>query len=158
MIERVAGGTALGIAAAATATGKPVPEVWHVLGYPFEAAGMIAALFGCLCARFWSGNQLKARKAFRWTLDIPVSAATLAASMGTVIAMRPEPLAALLAGMGIGVVGEGLFKLAQRNVERFDIFGAGPPPPAVSYAAPPAEPPAPDLEDLVRQLNEEPKP
>jgi len=157
MIERAAGG-ALSALAAATAVTHPVPVVWHLLGYPFEAAGMIAALFACGCARFWSGNQLRARKAFRWTLDIPVSALTLATSMAAVIAMRPEPLAALGIGAGIGVIGEGLFKLAQRNVEKFDFFGTGPSaPPPIAYAAPPAEPAAPDLETLAQKLDQEPK-
>lgn len=156
MIEARATGLVLALTGAATATGTPVPVVWHLLGYPFEAAGMIAALFGCACARLWSAEQLRMRKSYRWTLDIPITAITFAVTMGVIISRRPEPLLALGMGIGIGVIGEGLFKLAQRQVERIGLFGEAPH--TEPYALPPSPTVPPDMADLTRKLDEEPKP
>ena len=36
---------------ATVATSQPV--VWHVLGYPFEAGSMIAAICACIAVRFY---------------------------------------------------------------------------------------------------------
>lgn len=154
MIEGRAAGAAVTAAGAAVSAAKGTPTVWHLLGYPFEAMGMIAALFACGCARFWSANQLAKRKAFFWTADIPVSAITFAATMAAVIAMRPEPLVALGLGAGVGVIGEGVFSRAQRLVERFDIFGGGEAAPPISV---PVNQVPPEMTDLTRKLDEEPK-
>ena len=95
-----------------------VPVIWHFLGYPFEAASMVAALFGCLSARLWIGAGQAIRKLHRWSLDIPVSGMALAATAGVIASRRPEPLYALLAGAGLGVLGEGIFKLAERYIDK----------------------------------------
>lgn len=94
------------------------PAIWFFLGYPFEAAGMIAALFGCFTARFWIGAGLALRKEHRWTLDVPVTLMALATSAALVIAMRPEPLTGLLVGAGLGVLGEGIFKVAEKYLRK----------------------------------------
>ncbi len=109
MIEVRATSLVLALTGAATATGTPVPVVCHLLGYPFEAAGMIAALLGCGCARLWSAEQLRMRKSYRWRLDIPISAITCAVTMGAIISRHPEHLLALGMGIGTGFIGEGLF-------------------------------------------------
>lgn len=153
MIETRVAGSVLGVLGAATATGGRAPEVWHLLGYPFEAAGMIAAIFGCACASVWRMEQQRLRKALRWGLGIPTSAISIAATIGAVIAMRPEPLVGLLTGAGIGVIGEGLFKLAQRYVERLGLLGDPPAPVSV----PPSPLPT-DIHDLTRKFDEEPQP
>lgn len=101
---------------ATVATSQPV--VWHFLGYPFEAACMIAALFGCIAARFWIGAAQAVRKQHRWLIDIPVTGMVLATSATLIIAQRPEPLGALLYGGGLGVLGEGIFKIAERYLQK----------------------------------------
>ena len=101
------------------------PVIWTFLGYPFEAAGMIAVIFGCICARLFSASQLAARKAYRWTLDVPISAMTFGAAVGLVIDYRPEPLSALLLGAGVGTIGEGLFRIAESMAKKFGLFGVG---------------------------------
>lgn len=151
MIEARATGTVLALLGAVTATGQPVPVVWHFLGYPFEAAGMIAALFGCSCARLWSADQLRRRKSYRWTLDFPISLVTLAVTMGVIMSRRPEPLWALIYGIGIGVVGEGVFKLAQAQVERMGLFGEPPTAPISVLSKPLPR----DMEKLTRDLDQE---
>lgn len=124
-------GAVLPVAAAAVAkTGATVttstPTIWFFLGYPFEAAGMIAALFGCISARFWIGAGEIARREHRWVLDAPVSSMTLAVAAGIVISRHPEPLSALMYGGGIGVLGEGVFKLAEQYIEKFkSVTGLG---------------------------------
>ncbi|WP_374406529.1 hypothetical protein [Pelagerythrobacter sp.] len=118
-------GASAAVAAGIVATGAPgrhSPEVWQMLGYPFEAAGMIAALFACMCARLWSADQLRHRKTFRWSLDIPVSALTFAATICAVIALRPSPWAGLLYGAGLGVIGEGLFHYARKFADKSGLF------------------------------------
>lgn len=116
-------GAVLPVAAAAVAkTGATVttstPTIWFFLGYPFEAAGMIAAMFGCLSARFWIGAGEIARREHRWILDAPVSCMTLAVAAGLVISLHPEPLSALLYGGGVGILGEGVFKLAEQRINK----------------------------------------
>ena len=109
---------------AVTADGR-VPVVWHLLGYPFEAAGMIAALFGCICARLWSMERQRMRKQYRWSLDMPISFLTFAAAIAMVMARRPEPWSGLLIGVGIGVIGEGLFHYAEKFARATGLFGGG---------------------------------
>lgn len=99
------------------------PVVWHFLGFPFEAASMVATLFGCLAARYWIGAAQAIRKEHRWSLDMPVSAMALATSAGVMMSMRPAPLYALLIGAGVGVIGEGIFKLAERQARATGAFG-----------------------------------
>ncbi|MEG8026074.1 hypothetical protein QP162_20155 [Sphingomonas aurantiaca] len=95
-----------------------VPVIWHFLGYPFEAAGMFAALFGCFAARFWIGAAQAVRQEHRWSLDIPVSGMALAVSAAIVISQRPEPLSALMYGAGLGILGEGIFKIAEKYLQK----------------------------------------
>ena len=95
-----------------------VPVVWSILGEPFEAASMISALFGCFAARFWIGAGQQLRRQHRWMLDVPVSAMALATSATLVMMARPVPFTALLYGAGLGVLGEGIFKLAERYVAK----------------------------------------
>lgn len=110
---------------ATLATSQPV--VWHFLGYPYEAACMIAALFGCLAARFWIGAAQVVRQQHRWLIDIPVTGMVLATSAALIIAQRPEPLGALLYGGGLGVLGEGIFKIAERYLQKAgSVFGIEP--------------------------------
>lgn len=94
------------------------PTIWFFLGYPFEAGGMISALFGCASARFWIGAGEMARREHRWILDAPVSSMTLALAAGLVISLHPEPLTALLYGAGVGILGEGVFKLAEQRISK----------------------------------------
>lgn len=80
---------------------------------------MIAALFGCISARFWIGAGEIARREHRWILDAPVSSMTLAVAAGIVISRHPEPLSALMYGGGVGVLGEGVFKIAEQYIDKF---------------------------------------
>jgi hypothetical protein len=114
--------TAMAAKGATIATSQPV--IWHFLGYPFEAAGMFAALFGCFAARFWIGAAQSVRQEHRWSLDIPVSGMALAVSAAIIISQRPEPLGALMYGAGLGVLGEGIFKLAEKYLQKAgQVFG-----------------------------------
>lgn len=96
--------------------GASQPAIWHALGYPFEAGAMIAALFACGAARWWIGAAQSLRKEHRWSLDIPVTAMALATSAALIISQRPEPLGALFYGAGLGILGEGIFKLAEARL------------------------------------------
>jgi hypothetical protein len=118
----VAAAAAQGGATVATST----PAIWHFLGYPFEAAGMIAALFGCLSARFWIGAAQSVREEHRWSLDIPISGMALAVSAALVISLRPEPLGGLMYGAGLGILGEGIFKIAETQLRKVGLIGAEP--------------------------------
>lgn len=86
--------------------------------YPFEAGAMIAAIFGCGAARYWIGAAQALRKEHKWSLDIPVTAMALATSAAVIISQRPEPLGALFYGAGLGVLGEGIFKLAEAYLHK----------------------------------------
>lgn len=81
---------------------------------------------GCLSARFWIGAGEIARREHRWILDAPVSCMTLAVAAGLVISLHPEPLSALLYGGGVGILGEGVFKLAEQRINKLKaILGLG---------------------------------
>lgn len=133
MIGKVAASAAAltPVAAAAIDKGRAAasePVVWHFLGVSFEAASMVAALFGCVAARYWVGAALAVKKQHRWSLDVPVSAMALATSAGLMMQTRPAPLYALLVGAGIGIIGEGIFKLAEKQARASGAFGPPRPP------------------------------
>lgn len=98
----------------------PAPTVWHLLGYPFEAGSMIAALCACLAVRFYVIQ--KDFKQHRWTLDAPVSALALMFTASAVIRMRPDPAIALFYGTAFGILGAGIIAIAKKNVDR--VLGA----------------------------------
>jgi hypothetical protein len=125
MIWRLAASAAAAAPIAAEGVLKASPVHWTVLGYQFEAAGMIAALFGCAVARVWHGSAQAARQKFRWQLDAPISAMTLGTTVALVMKMSPEPWWGLLYGTGLGVIGEGIFKLAERFMRASGLFGEG---------------------------------
>ena len=121
------GGAVLPVAAQAIGTvANADPVRWSLLGYHFEAAGMVAALFGCAVARAWHGSAQLARKQFRWNLDLPITAMTIGTTVALVIKVSPEPWLGLLYGTGIGVIGEGLFKMAERVLRASGLFGDNP--------------------------------
>lgn len=154
MIARLAAsiGAALPVAAAAAAqavrsrAAVAEPIVWYFFGVPFEAAGMVAALFGCFAARFWIGAGQQLRREHRWILDVPVTSMTLATSAGLVMMMHPAPLGGLLYGAGAGVLGEGIFKLAERYMAKaMAVLGDNAPPdgpPTPANPKPAADPDA----------------
>lgn len=134
MIARglVATGAAIPVVASGVNEGAMMatsqPLLWDLLGYQVEAASLIAAIFGCLCARYWIGAGQAARKQHRWSLDLPVSGMALAVSVVLMIKLRPEPLTGLLLGGGAGVLGEGIFKIAENRMRAFGLLGGDPPP------------------------------
>lgn len=111
------------VAAEAFAKAGAGPLQWDWLGYHFGAAGMIAAVFGCVIARLWHAGAQSARKEFRWLLDVPIGLMTLGAAVVLVMTTSPEPWAGLLYGTGLGVVGEGLFKIAERMMRASGMLG-----------------------------------
>ncbi|MEG8045734.1 hypothetical protein QP175_05615 [Sphingomonas aerolata] len=88
-------GAALPVAAAAIVKDKAAivtestPQIWHFLGYPFEAGSMIAGICACLAVRFYVSQE--DRKDHRWNVDLPVSILTLLFTAGIIIRLRPEP-------------------------------------------------------------------
>lgn len=122
-------GALLPVAAAAVAADKGAtvatsePVVWHVLGYPFEAGSMIAAICACIAVRFYVVQR--DRKDHRWTLDLPVSALTLMFTAAAIIQSRPAPSMALIYGTGFGALGAGIITLALAYVQR--VTGGQPP-------------------------------
>ena len=104
------------------------PTIWIVLGYPFEAGSMIAALCACLAVRFWAVQKDYVRH--RWSLDIPVAMLALMFTAAAVITVRPTPLIALLLGTGLGVLGAGIIAIAKKYVDRWlgDLTGTTPAP------------------------------
>jgi hypothetical protein len=112
---------ALPVAVAAAADNKgamvTAPTIWIVLGYPFEAGSMIAALTACFAVRFWAVQKDYAHH--RWSLDVPVAALALMFTAAAVISVRPSPLVALLLGTGLGVLGAGIIAIAKKYVDRW---------------------------------------
>jgi len=116
---------------AAVATSPP--DVWHMLGYPFEAGPMIAALCACGAVRFYVVSKDHARHV--WRLDLPILALALMFTAAAVIRFRPDPIWALAYGTGLGALGAGIIALAKRYVDgalaKLGLDAAPPEPPAV---------------------------
>ena len=100
-----------------TASAQPV--LWSVLGYPFEAASMIAGLSACLMGRHWA--SLNAGWATLWTraVDMTVTAIAILFTAGWIALQRPAPFYALLSGTGFGA---GTIAVALAWVKRIDTF------------------------------------
>ncbi|WP_342249394.1 hypothetical protein [Sphingomonas sp. OTU376] len=116
-------------AGASVATAEPV--IWHFLGYPFEAAGMISAVFGCIVARVWVNAAQHLKHQYRLVLDAPITAAVFGVTVALVIWQRPAPLIGIFLGLGMGMLGEGVFKLAElytRKILRVAGIADDPPP------------------------------
>lgn len=99
------------------------PVIWNALGYPFEAASMLAALSACLVVRVWvclkeAPDTNRAR-----ALDVSVTSIALLFSAGWVVLQRPSPFYALLSGCGFGALGSGIIALSLKWVERIDPTG-----------------------------------
>jgi hypothetical protein len=101
------------------------PVVWTALGYPFEAASMLAGLSACLIVRLWiclkdTDVTLRAR-----ALNIVVTGIGLLFSAGWVLLQRPSPFYALLSGSGFGALGSGIIVLSLRWIERISPIAGG---------------------------------
>lgn len=127
-------------AASAAGTAAVVPIVWTFLGYEFEAGAMLVALVACflVCTR-----RIVVNGRFKFSRDVPVTFLALIVTAGCIIHFRPEPLFAIVYGMGIGAVGEGLITMAEKWVSRTGLFGAE------TDRLPVPQ----DMKDLVRKLN-----
>lgn len=151
MIER-ASVTVLGIGTAATAA-LPKPVVWHFLGYPFEAASMIAALFAAIVTRIIINTRAKSTNR---TLDAAVLALVLITTGSVVSGWHLNLVGGLLAGTGLATIGEGILRIAEKYVNKaLDVFDIGPPEPPAPIALPVQTPPAnPDGAAIGRALDD----
>jgi hypothetical protein len=128
MIARasVAAVAALPIAAATAAMTKGeavvtrAPDIWWVLGYPFEAGSMIAGLCACGAVRFYVVQKDFQRHL--WKLDAPISLLVLMFTAAAIVRLRPDPSMALVYGTGLGILGAGIITIAKKNVDR--VLGA----------------------------------
>ncbi len=99
---------------ATLATAQPV--IWHLLGYPFEAGSMIAALCACVAARVYV--TFKTHKVPRWALDVPVMVLVMMFTAAGVAAWQPDPLLALIVGTGFGAIGAGVIAWSAKQLEK----------------------------------------
>lgn len=134
MIER-AGAAALGTVAIGSAA-MPQPVVWHVLGYQFEAASMIAAVFAAVTTRIIINTRNKSSSRL---LDAAVLALVLITTWAVIASLRANLITGLLYGTGIATIGEGLIAIAEKYTRKgLSLLDIG------SAALPPAAPPAPE--------------
>lgn len=94
------------------------PVIWNALGYPFEAAPMLASLAACLSVRVWiclkdAPDTLRAR-----AIDLTVTGIALLFSGAWVVLQRPSPFFALLSGCGFGALGTGIIAVSLKWVKR----------------------------------------
>ena len=89
------------------------PVIWNALGYPFEAAPMLASLAACLSVRVWiclkdAPDTLRAR-----AIDL-----TVTGSAAWVVLQRPSPFFGLLSGCGFGALGTGIIAVSLKWIKR----------------------------------------
>lgn len=114
-------------AAAATTAAMPQPVIWHFLGYPYEAASLIAAVFAAVTTRVVIG--LRARSV-NYALDGAVLVLVLVTTAGVVIGFRTTLIMGLLYGTGLATIGEGIIRIAERYTTKgLSALGIEPPPP-----------------------------
>ncbi len=137
------GGVAVGSAA------MPKPVVWHVLGYQFEAAAMLAAMFAAITTRVIINTRNKSSSR---VLDTAVLLLVLVTTWAIVASLGANLITGLLYGTGIATIGEGLIAIAEKYTRKglsfLDIE---------NMALPPATPPTPDdhaaIDEAVRKLD-----
>lgn len=151
ILERV-GAPVFGVTAAAISA-APNPVQWQALGYQFEAASLLIALFAASVTRIIIGMRDKTiGRAVDWAVLALVLTATAAIVIGTHATMIP----AFAYGTILAVSGEGILKFAEQRGHRvFEaLFGSAPAP------APPVPPAAPDdiaaIEAAMHQLDQIP--
>lgn len=138
MIERT-GVTVLGIGTAATAA-LPKPVVWHFLGYPFEAASMVAAIFAATVTRIIINTRAKSTNR---TLDFAVLALVLLTTASIVAGWHVNLVGGLLWGTGLATVGEGILRVAEKYVNKALAFlDVAPPEQPAATVLPVQTPPA----------------
>jgi hypothetical protein len=116
MLERVSvGPLGLATAAAAASASGSHPTIWWALGYPFEAASLIAALFAAIVTRVIV--SLRARSV-AYALDGAVLVLVLITTTAVVIGWHPSLVGGLLYGLGLGIIGEGILRVAQQYTDR----------------------------------------
>jgi len=111
---------AAGIVVAAAAL---TPLTKDLLGYPFEVAPMIAAVLSCWVVRLYYGARARSKEG--WLVDVSITMLTSLFTVGAVLMMRPSPFPALILGTGIGAIGAGLIRIAEKKARR--LFDDEPP-------------------------------
>jgi len=103
-------------------TASPVapsqPVLWTALGYPFEAASMLAALAACVVVRVWIYLKARPGPVPAKALDVAVTLIALLFSAAWVALQRPAPFFALLSGCGFGALGSGVIALSLNWLQR----------------------------------------
>lgn len=124
IVERSAAGVL--VAATAAAATLPQPVIWHFLGYPFEAASLIAATFAAVTTRVVIGLR---NRSVTYALDAAVLVLVLITAAAIVIGFRANLIAGLLYGTGFAAIGEGIIRLAERYTTKgLRALGVEPPP------------------------------
>lgn len=108
------------------------PIVWSLLGYPFDAGPMLAALAACFLVRLRQCLESRAADLRRRALHVVVTALALLFSAAWIVVERPSPFYALLGGAGFGALGSGIIAIALtwvRRLEPLATFARGTPQP-----------------------------
>lgn len=148
MIDRISA-AALGGVATAAATTAPTPVVWHFFGYPFEVASMIAAVMAAIAVRVVINLRNRSTSV---GLDLAVLGLVLVTTVAVVAGAQTNLTQGLLYGTGIGTIGEGLIRIAEKYTNKgLGILGVDVEPTAV---LPPSAPPAHEAAALDRLTGE----
>lgn len=132
MIERVSAPILAGVTVAAAAV--PQPVIWSFLGHPFDAASMVAALFAAMTTRVIIGLR---NRSVGLALDAAILVLVLVTTAAVVASYRTNMVGALLLGTGLGTIGEGILRIAEKwTNSAMRAAGIDPPAPPPGTLAP----------------------
>jgi hypothetical protein len=104
-------------AAGAAATAIVVPATGDLFGFPFEIAPMVMAVTACLIVRIYKGAKAKSHEG--WIVDLSITLLTMLFTVAFVIGLRPNPILAASLGTGMGAIGAGLIRIAEKKTGKF---------------------------------------
>ena len=140
-------------AVAGAAATAPVPVVWTILGYPFEAGPLVVSILVVLITRLCVFLNTHGRRQVYLDVAVTVLCSVIAAvwTQAHALSLLPAAVSSMtIAGIGYGLIGIGKSRMVAALQEAVRTFGRGI---AADAPAAPASTDAAEIERLTDELN-----
>ena len=115
-------------AAAGAAATAPVPVVWTILGYPFEAGPLVVSILVVLITRLCVFLNTRGRRQVYLDVAVTVLCSVIAAvwTQAHALSLLPAAVSSMtIAGIGYGLIGIGKSRMVAALQEAVRTFGRG---------------------------------